>query len=428
MIITLTGHCRKTFCRQFCGAADSTGTILRTVQVQVVHRHGDRSPITPLKDEAFWSSTLIPPPLLEKIKEGTELLRPENANLHKAGGRGPFGKLSELGLLQMIQLGTALREQLSSDATTKPTDTDKNSNLSVSHIWNPNRPLDPDNMKVISTDFERTIQSVQGLLVGLFPDGIPAGKSVEIDVRHTNWMIPDPQPRQTLEQIELEKAVARSPAMVARERLLLPLATRTTAALHNLLSPDAREASFGVEQEIPDNNSSIEIEPLSWNQLAEITKCLSVRNLLPVSISVEDHHAIVAHAAWRWFQILTVPRLAYLSMHKMASKQVEYLVKHEKEPPFIVWSAHDSTLIGLLCAYRLEQPAVWPEYASYLMLELIQASNGEKKELYVRFSLNGELLRCHWEGTETLDMIPLSLLREKIHTVGADTKVAATNS
>jgi len=388
--------------------------IYRTVQVHVVHRHGDRSPITPLKDEDFWAKTLVPQSTLDKIASNTLIIRSDDKrNTHKANGRGPFGKLSELGLLQMIQVGNTLREQLSTDKNMDK-QTDEEGNTVYPHVWHPQRPLKPSNIRVYSTDFSRTIQSVQGLLVGLFPDG--TDESIPIDVRNTDWIIPDPQPRRTVEQHDLEIALASRPHILKRERELLPVASRATQALHHMLAPDAHEVSFGVPQEHP-GDASIEIEPLAWNQLAEITKCLSVRNILPNDIPQADLETISRHAAWRWFENLSHPRVAYLAMNTLVGRQVDSMLNHSSEKPVTIWSAHDSTLIGLLCAYRLEQPAVWPEYASYLLIELVEITDGEQKELAVRFFLNGEHLRSQWDD-EPVDIIPLKTLSEKIHTEG----------
>ncbi len=101
-----------------------------------------------------------------------------------------------------------------------------------------------------------------------------------------------------------------------------------------MLASDAHEFAFGVtaEQAGGDADISIEVAPLGWNQLAEITKCLAVRNMLPVGISVEDQEAISQHAAWRWFENMRDARLAFLAMNTMTTKQVEYMIQHESEP------------------------------------------------------------------------------------------------
>jgi acid phosphatase len=378
----------------FRALATTDSSSYRLRQVQIIHRHGDRTPITPLKDEAYWSQLLIPPNILQKIAQGTTVQR-EKITTHVAGGRGPFGQLTSLGLLQMVQVGTTLRERFEELLTS-------------------------DNIRVFSTDFPRTIQSVQGLLSGLFPDGLTA--NITIDVRPSSWMIPDPMPRFTKEQEMLEQQLAQTPLVLERETTLRPLALRVTHALHEFLADDAHDAAFGVEGEHP-GEASIEIQPLAWVQLAEITKCLAVRNLLPSSITPQDQEQIAAHAAWRWFQTLSHPRMAYLGMHRLVQQQLQFLTTCDATP-MIVWSGHDSSLIGLLCAYRLERPSSWPEYASFLCLELLETTTGEQ---YVRFSLNGEVLQSHWEDDdEPWDMIPLEVLQQKVSTMGSQSESITT--
>jgi hypothetical protein len=51
-------------------------------------------------------STLVSPALLTKISDGTKITRRKEAPDQKAGGRGTFGKLTQLGMLKMIEVGT----------------------------------------------------------------------------------------------------------------------------------------------------------------------------------------------------------------------------------------------------------------------------------------------------------------------------------
>jgi acid phosphatase len=96
----------------------------------------------------------------------------------------------------------------------------------------------------------------------------------------------------------------------------------------------------------------------------------------------------------------------------------------DEEPPLTIYSAHDSTLIGLLCAFRLEQPTEWPEYGSYLKIDLLEKTNVDKdddleeKEYVVRFYLNGKLLRSQWHG-ELREEISLNKLSHYVSTEGA---------
>ena len=395
--------------------------------VQIVHRHGDRTPITPLKDEDYWAKTLVSQDLLDQISSNTNVLtNAGESNTHKAGGRGVFGKLTQLGLFQLINLGTKLREELVSD---KHHD-DPMAYVSVEdgkqypYPWTPQRPLHPSNIKIVSTNFPRTIQSVQGLLVGLFPDGTK-DVIIDIDARDTDSLIPDPQPRRSPEQEALEQHVANLPTLKNKEEEMRPLAIRTTAALLGLLGEGALDFSFGVaeDKEESSGNEQQSAPKLAWSQLAEITKCLQVRDRLPATITSDDQELISKYTAWRWFESLRHPRLAYLAMNPFVSRIIDSMHNHDTEPPVIIYSAHDSTLIGLMCGFRLEQPSVWPEYGSYLKMELLEVQTvGDEKEKHhvVRFSLNGSPLRSIWDKDKPpLAEIPLSLLTHKAKNEGS---------
>jgi hypothetical protein len=265
---------------------------------------------------------------------------------------------------------------------------------------------------------------VQGVLVGLFGDDDTNDDTViPIDARHTNNLIPDPQPRRSREQEELELQLAARPHLQEREEEMRDLAIRTTQALLPLLGEGAFDVSFGVGEE---KTKTSHHHHLAWTQLSEITKCLQVRNMLPPSISEDDQEAISSHAAWKWMDCLRHPRLAYLAMNPMTTAMVDSMKRRVMEgdtvPPLTIYSAHDSTLIGLLCAFRLSQPSKWPGYGEYLKVELIECStvdsNGDisdDKEHYVRFSLSGNVLMSKWhDDKEPVEVIPLQELAENI--------------
>jgi Histidine phosphatase superfamily (branch 2) len=392
-----------------------SGTLYRRA-VHVIHRHGDRTPITPLTNEGYWASQLISDATLEHLGSRTDFIRPQEDGkpAHNANGRGPFGKLTELGLQQMKDLGVKLRQEL---AGRNDPITDAQGRIFYPHIHDA---LTADKIRVRSTNFLRTIQSVQGLLLGLLPPDEHHEKKITIDVRHTDWIIPDPQPRRSPEQEVLEQALSNRPHILRREQELRPLAVAATRALHLLLAPDARLADFGIPQNVSRSVAASEIEPLSWNQLAEITKCLAVRDRLPGGITKEHQEQISQHAAWRWFESFRDEKLSYLAMDILTKSIVNSLLKHnppdepvDNEPPLTIWSAHDSTLICLMCAFRLEQPAKWPEYGSYLLIELLHVP--DETERWVRFSLNGQVLRSMWNPQEEpQELIALDELWENL--------------
>eukprot|EP00580_Thalassiosira_gravida_P018585 CAMPEP_0201661860 /NCGR_PEP_ID=MMETSP0494-20130426/4104_1 /ASSEMBLY_ACC=CAM_ASM_000839 /TAXON_ID=420259 /ORGANISM="Thalassiosira gravida, Strain GMp14c1" /LENGTH=481 /DNA_ID=CAMNT_0048140081 /DNA_START=87 /DNA_END=1532 /DNA_ORIENTATION=+ len=422
---------------------------LRLHQVSVIHRHGDRSPITPMKDEDYWQNQLPDPRVLDGISKGTSLIRPPGGGPKKHGavGRGPFGQLTMMGLLQMISLGERLKEELEHSHDDSDVD-ESHSFVNRGKLFTPNKPLHPSRVKVMSTDFPRTVQSVQAVLTGLFPDAANLENApIEIDLQQTNsYFIPDPQPRQYKHQLALERHLSNRPHLRKKEVKLQELAHRVTDALEGHLGEGAKGVSFGIGEE-KDASLANKRQPLAWAQLAEILVCLHSRELLPSALSEEDVQAVSDHVAWRWFENLRHPVLAKSAMWKFASRLVENMQRkadeHDRhvgaesdsmemvveeyeqecieEPWLCIYSAHDSTLIGLLCVLQLEQPAEWPEYGSALKVELIGEEDGDRPtkalQHWVRFSLNGQVLRSTWlvdDNNETATMVPLDRLADMI--------------
>jgi len=449
-------------------ASDSALEIVEheLVQVQIIHRHGDRTPVTPLHNRSFWENTLPQKIVLEKLAEDIQLVRLSDQGegySHGAAGGSPYGQLTTLGLLQMMELGTRLREELCHTVDGQLVENGSKK------LFTPDKPLHPDRIKVRSTDFPRTIQSVQALLVGLFPDGLHVYQqqpqtsiSLEIDVRHTRYHIPDPNPRNTPQQEFFERELALSNHMHEREREMKPLAQRVTHELlrqNIVLDPKiALQVASGfkvgeAQDHSPDNVNTeslnegaqeTTITPLPWGQLAEITKCLQVRDLLTVC-SQEEQDLIMSHASWRWFETLRHPRICLLAMTPMITDIVNNaleIVDHysnnnnldqHTKPLLHIYSGHDSTLIGLMCAFQLETPSTWPPYGSYLKIELLRSPNTglnnvepQQPNYFVRFSLNGKILRSNiYKDEDTggpAEYVPLVVLEDFLHQAHLDTE------
>lgn len=390
--------------------------------------------------------------MLEGISKGTALIREKGyePNNHGAAGRGPFGQLTMMGLLQMVSVGERLREELGHDYVETSSEEQQQVFVNNGRLFTQDKPLHPRRIKVMSTDFPRTIQSVQALLTGLFPD-IPREDihcPIEIDVRNTNsYLIPDPQPRQTPQQLVLESHLSNRPHLRNREEELKELSHRISKELKQHLGEGAHGVSFGIGEE-KDTATKTDVEkPLAWAQMAEILTCMHSRSILPKNLSSDDVNKVSSHVAWRWFENLRQPILAKSAMWKFANNLLESMDRKIEvdckccdcaedgnevqdgecidEPWLRIYSAHDSTLIGLLCLLQLERPAEWPEYGSYLKMELIREEDDEgdvqlekKSHYWVRFSLNGTVLRSTWcfdEHGEPMSMVPLRDLEDMIH-------------
>jgi acid phosphatase len=401
----------------------------KLVQVQIIHRHGDRTPITPMAEKDYWHGTLPSPALLSKLAEGTTINRSGSDGskvAHAAGGIGPFGKLTKLGMLQMVEVGMRIRDELHLDEEegTNLVDEEGNLHINSGRLFTMIDPVHPSKVKIMSTDFPRTIQSVQALLMGLFPLGYDG--EIEIDAMHTDILIPDPQPRLSQEQAELERELSQRQHLIEREEELRMLSDKITSELHDLIDwENASSGNWGIGEE---GNGKKE-KSLTFSQLSEVMTCLRVRDKLPETISNEDYTIISSHSAWKWFENLRNENLAKLAMKPFMNFIMEALRDgrndESDDPVLYIYSCHDSSLIGLMCAFRLEQPAEWPEYGSFLKVELFKSEEnpeeddegGETKiDYYVRFSLNGEVLKSSWTetGVEPSGMICLKQLSSTI--------------
>lgn len=452
MLSYLVPSCRSTsFNRQITAFTRGGGNqvtktaerkTFKLIQVQIIHRHGDRTPITPLVGREFWESTLPSKALLDKVAEKTKIIREDNANVqaHAAGGIGPFGKLTQLGLLQMVKVGEEIRSSLHLDDSNyheseEVHSIDQHGHVHINHgcLFTNSNPIHPSKLKITSTDFPRTIQSVQALLLGLFPEGYDG--IIEIDARHTNIMIPDPQPRLSEEQVQLERVLSQRSHLLERERELEGIAAKVSEMLHHLIDHNVPSQNWGIgeEKDATQNvgNQSSNRKKLTFSQLSEVMTCLKVRNILPDGITDNDYEIISSHSAWKWFENLRNQELAKLAMKPfltvITKTMQQGIINHYDEPTMYIYSCHDSSLIGLICALKLQQPAKWPEYGSFLKVELFECHHpisGEQNQsdtenFYVRFSLNGEILKSSWgvgrDGyPEPAEMISLKHLTSSI--------------
>ena len=174
-----------------------------------------------------------------------------------------------------------------------------------------------------------------------------------------------------------------------------------------LCENNGENISYGVGEEAEDidektNHNNHNKKPLAWAKLAEITKCLHVREKLPKEISLEELQLISQHTVWKWLELLKHERLAYLAMRPMVRKMIEnasgLTSNNEEKKKLYIFSGHDSTLIGLIGAFQLEQPTSWPEYGSVLKMELLQSV--KTQDYFVRFSLNDTILKSRLGGEE----------------------------
>ena len=381
----------------------------RLIHRAVIHRHGDRTPITAVGSASFWERTLPTSSALSALAQAFpvrrggrttsapgqgRLARDQDAGLsaHPAGGVPPYGQLTAVGVDQLTKLGWDLRQSLSNAGAPR---------------------LDADRIRCFATPFSRTIMSAQALLTGLLrvetsrlgahPSSELRQRAIrrvpcQVDTSIGELLLPDPEPRHW-RQLELEAAHWADPAVLDEEAAVADLAAR---ACEGLVRGGVVESVEALGR--ADGNG------VSWNRLAEISKCYAVHgdgggdenastNILPLA----DVDEICGVAARRWFALFRKREVARYAIGGLLSKMLrgatESLDRAESRPPsrtlapaLHLYSAHDSTLIALICALQLRHSDGrvvdhWPAYASDLQLSLY---GGDGEEPVFVATLDGE--------------------------------------
>jgi indoleamine 2,3-dioxygenase len=331
----------------------------RILETHCIFRHGDRTPVTSLKDEAFWK-TQIPD---EAVTEnGYQIVRDEGNsyfNKHPAAGVGPFGRLTKEGVCQVEAAGTRLHQD----------------------IVNSGGILRDENIVCRSTDFDRTLKSAQGFLKGLGA----SNEVVTIDTRDWKYMIPDfdiPSFRARCDKYA-EELSAYSKGR--NKGLQLQVVEKLAAAG---LFPFATGPDHG--------------EPggFSIDRLCEVLWCLRAYDALPSSITSEEMETILRLKDQWCFKFVDIPEFVEATMAPYLNGIVDSLRQVGSTRRFMngsrnsaevgyrvkLYSAHDSCIYATLGAFKLRPRGLsedesngmgwcgkmWPDYAHTLRIDLLE--------------------------------------------------------
>lgn len=354
----------------------------------VVHRHGSRTPVTPLLDVDFWASTL-PDAALVAALEGpwASVRRDRERRTHPAAGSGVFGRLDAEGVTQLRDVGWMLRRRY-----VGPGKLIEDGDAVAARI------------RYFSTDFSRTLLSARCCLAEFLGPGDGA-EAVKIDARGWERFVPDPEPRRYHEQAVLEaRALEQLPPKGADA---LRLQKRASAALAPLV--DAAKA-FNVGIGADDAAGA-----LSWTKLAEVARCLADHGRLPAGLDDADaeHLADVAAAEWRSVlggsrRLRKLAADAFVSeiLDAASAAADEFRRTGAVDERLRLVSGHDSVIIMLMAAFDLEAPSAWPDYASVLEVQVYV--DRASRAAFLRFALDGECLRI---ANTDFDVAPLAEVR-----------------
>mmetsp|Transcript_8764 Transcript_8764/g.11563 ORF Transcript_8764/g.11563 Transcript_8764/m.11563 type:complete len:455 (-) Transcript_8764:97-1461(-) len=318
---------------------------LKLQQCIVITRHGDRVPISRSLGKSL--------PECTKRERSWKALLPKNQDLHPRNvvnpvykqscgsfkprdhGQEPYAQLTIRGMKQHESLGEYLRKHFL-----------KNGLLSHN--------LNPEEIYARSTNLQRTIQSAQSLLYGLYPPSSRApGKAgiVQLNV----WPI--------------------------AEEILIPNANRKCQRQYEIIKelqragdiPEDLQAS-GFEEEC---KSVLGLDDnLNWAQVLEVLLCHEIHGIpQPKGVTptfLEKTYRASIGRWTKWFQHPEFNRLAIGPfLNEICAKMKEAVSGDSSYPRFVLFSAHDNTLVPVLCALGCFDGQL-PPYASVLCFEVAQ--------------------------------------------------------
>lgn len=399
--------------------------------VWVFTRHGDRTPSRPLcashmvdTEAAFWRTKLPQPESAHPFKVLTELFpaefHPSNGGQFQDVLRYPFGFLTRVGVDQLQRNGKRFfirYDHYGHHCDLPPTDR------------RGNRFLDSWEVKAYSTNYLRTVTSVQCFLDGLLGTNLythPQGQEsteeeeiphhdtatrpeqsdgqVSVVVRDRTKDILNAFDRRPDLMMSLVSRVVDSASFIERDAVAAPLAARLANFLPGLTRKGRK--TFGGPSAI------------NWIDASDHFVCRSAHSVKYSRFSAFEHddrveqtmsamaHQTIAHLSWRfrqWYQY--APLLAELAappLREILSQMTDavHLPKQERHP-FVVYSCHDVTILGLLYAIGADflgdedkgEWRFWPAYATTLVFELVRIGNENERDTHVvRVLLNGKAI------------------------------------
>ncbi|KAF0684621.1 Aste57867_23425 [Aphanomyces stellatus] len=351
----------------------NAGDEMELVHALLVFRHGDRSPITATvapnlamdkTERAFWISALATDARRQYLNAAVKVVGDAPV---KHGGVWPNGHLTERGAEDMAEKGRALRRRYASLLTDfQPQD---------GHVY------------ACSTNVRRTILSAQSLMSGLFPDN------------------------ETTLQLHAKDPILLTPVHRGDEwRVGFEMAR--AAALRSVPGFLAFEAT--VKTALGLTSSGV-----NWTSLREVLDCRRAHDLpFPDGITDELYEAIVKHSAWEWYTFYGHGHIGQRgfahAMHEIHRLLHEGIAKAPHRRLTLV-SAHDTTLVALLCALELDQSSgtVAPPYGSTLAFDVYQHKS--TRAFHLAITWDDKPLRFPTQAmSDTL--APLALLDDTVKT------------
>lgn len=330
--------------------------------VQVVFRHGARTPLT----HRYWQTWGATWPDCHGKAEAVRLAisaadggsQPVSAHDKaqretKLPGGCSKGELTTLGQKQAMELGQWLRQRYMQQLQYLP------------QQWQ------ADAVTGRTTNFQRTIGTLQGVLTGLYPD--------------------------TLEAIPVTTAADLDEVLFANVQGCLSLKLAMNAAKKKVQEQAREDARLReVDAQVRKVMDIPEGEPVVYVDLHDALTTLAAHGKhIPEGFD-EDLLLTIDQEAAKRMTALVAPqahiegsqKLMQLSMGRLFSMLVDHMdatVQGEAQPRMLLYSGHDTTIMPLLQTLK-QDVTQWPPYVSNVVLELWESPQHDTH--YVRVIFN----------------------------------------
>lgn len=331
----------------------SDRSVLHLRHVLLFHRHGDRTPersaaaaklkLSP-EHIAYWDSSIASAEQLEALARIGKVVGADPslpANLSEHDDVRPYGQLTEKGVTDLRSRGRALRER-------------------YGHL------LDSDaEVYVLSSNFQRTIQSVQSLLLGMFVDAGESDRSFFVRTLSPNVLKPAHGPK---DFDEIEKLVSdRIAQRQSHER----------EAMEKL--GQFMRGCMGIEagQYVP------------WTSIRHEISCLQAHNMpLHEGITPAIADQIYTYDGWLWHRMYennAICRKSFQGGVQAVYDHLKRVANNDIESRISFFSAHDNSIVALVCALQLQTRDALPPYNCILAFEVYEDIESGKLFIKVLF-------------------------------------------
>lgn len=422
--------------------------------VWIFHRHGDRTPGRALvadtrsyieKDSSFWR-TKIPPIdrthydlLSKKFPVKTDPNNNGGKFLDADSGKEPYGFLTWKGMQQLYEIGQKISQRY-----------DIKDGKSFEDHWH---------IQAFSTNYLRTVKSVQCLLDGMF-----SSSHHESEYEHRNPESYNKSSRDCDVEIIVRNPIEETLNAFDTSPILMKGLVKEIIETSNFINHDTKAASLAARlcNYIP---ALIKLKSpyggpsgINWIHAVDHFVCRESHGISLTAFSNFENnpneeqtvqamkHATIAHLASRfrfWYQ--SPPLLAAMvgpALSEVNCQMNEYInAETSIKKAFNVYSCHDVTILALLYGIGAEHLATpnelknvgiidssnekrlryWPGYATTLTMELVRVQTKGKKDMFViNFVLDGQNIRpmvALGKGQDTMHLSDFNELMHRIHEV-----------